>query len=168
MKWVLWVVGGLILLVGIVLLIGALLPQAHVASVTRRYAVPPDQVWHTITTVEELAQWRKGLKSAQRLPDHEGRKRWQEDTDFQPLIIEVMESNAPSRLVTRIANEGIAFGGSWTFELKPVADSTELTITENGEVYNPFFRFVSRFIMGYEGEMKKYHEGLNARLAAKP
>jgi hypothetical protein len=31
-----------------------------------------------------------------------------------------------------------------------------LRITEDGEVYNPVFRFVSRFVMGHTATMDKY------------
>jgi hypothetical protein len=39
-----------------------------------------------------------------------------------------------------------------------------LTITENGEVYNPLFRFVSRFIIGQTATMDGYIKALNAKL----
>jgi hypothetical protein len=39
---------------------------------------------------------------------------------------------------------------------------TELTITENGEVYNPLFRFVSRFIMGHAATIEKYQRDVAA------
>ena len=48
------------------------------------------------------------------------------------------------------------FGGSWTFELRAQGSYTQLTITENGEVYNPLFRFVAKYIMGYNSSMDKF------------
>ena len=41
-------------------------------------------------------------------------------------------------------------------ELIPRGDSTTLRITENGEVYNPVFRFVSRFVFGHSATIEKY------------
>lgn len=35
------------------------------------------------------------------------------------------------------------------YRLVPDGAGTRVTITENGEVYNPLFRFVSRFLMGH-------------------
>jgi hypothetical protein len=29
-----------------------------------------------------------------------------------------------------------------------------VTITEDGQIYNPVFRFVSRFVLGYESTMR--------------
>jgi hypothetical protein len=38
-----------------------------------------------------------------------------------------------------------------------------VTITERGVVYNPIFRFVSRFLMGYTATMKTYLNALARR-----
>jgi len=59
-----------------------------------------------------------------------------------------IESIPPARLVTKIADK-LPYGGMWTYELAPDGPGTSLRITEDGEVYNPIFRFVSRFVMGH-------------------
>jgi hypothetical protein len=66
--------------------------------------------------------------------------------------------------VNRIADPKLPFGGSWTYEVSAAGSGTELNITENGEVYNPLFRFVSRFIMGHTATIEKYQRDLAARL----
>ena len=53
------------------------------------------------------------------------------------------------RMVTRIADKNPPYGGTWTYEIEPGDGSSALHITEHGEVYNPIFRFVSRFVMGH-------------------
>ena len=58
------------------------------------------------------------------------------------------------------------FGGTWTYRLEPTASGTRLTITEDGEIYNPTFRFVARFVLGYEGTMTRYLDALEEDLAA--
>ena len=74
-----------------------------------------------------------------------------ENTDVPVDIVERVE---PSRLVTRI-RPGQPFGGTWTIE---IADA-QVRITENGEVYNPLFRFLARFLFGHtatiDGALKK-------------
>jgi hypothetical protein len=55
-----------------------------------------------------------------------------------------------------IADSTLPFGGKWTYELTPSGTGTMLRITEDGEVYNPVFRFVSRFVMGHTATMDKY------------
>jgi hypothetical protein len=58
--------------------------------------------------------------------------------------------------VTQIQSHDLPFGGGWEFRLKDNGGSTIVTITENGEVYNPLFRFVAKFIMGHDATLKKY------------
>ena len=63
-------------------------------------------------------------------------------------------------MVTRIADPHLPFGGTWTYEIAPTETGSTLTITEKGEVYNPVFRFVSRYLQGYTAT----HRQLYARL----
>jgi hypothetical protein len=72
----------------------------------------------------------------------------------------------PRQIVTRITDDGIPFGGGWTFDLRPSAEGTALTITENGSVYNPLFRFVSRFVMGHAKTIDEYAADLVVKLSA--
>ena len=70
--------------------------------------------------------------------------------------------------MTRIADPNLPFGGTWTYELTPQADgSTMLRITENGEIRNIFFRFVSRFLMGYTKTMEDYLNALGQKFGEK-
>jgi len=47
------------------------------------------------------------------------------------------------------------------WRLRPEA---ALTITENGEVYNPLFRFMARYIFGYEGTIENHMAALKKHL----
>jgi hypothetical protein len=89
--------------------------------------------------------------------------KWRETDSSGAIAYERVETIAPRRIVNRIADPKLPFGGSWTYEVAPSGDGTELTITENGEVYNPLFRFVSRFIMGHSATIEKYQHDLAAR-----
>jgi len=78
----------------------------------------------------------------------------------------VMEIAEPGRrVVSRIADTNLAFGGKWTYELTPSADGTRLRITEDGEVYNPLFRFISRFILGHYSSIDLFMHDLERRVA---
>jgi hypothetical protein len=69
----------------------------------------------------------------------------------------------PARLVTRIADKSLPFGGVWIFQVVPTAEGSRLNITENGEVYNPVFRFVSRFIFGYDRTLDAYLQDVSRK-----
>src|SRR5438093_213928 len=78
---------------------------------------------------------------------------------------EEIESVPPKLLVTKVVGEK-AFGGTRTFEIGPAGRGSTLTITERGEVYNPIFRFVSRFVMGHHRTTDAYLSRLRRRFAA--
>jgi hypothetical protein len=65
----------------------------------------------------------------------------------------VVESQPPHRLVTRVAETEKNFGGTWTMAIAAVPDGSTLTITEDGWVANPIFRFVSRLVIGHHATM---------------
>lgn len=65
------------------------------------------------------------------------------------LSFEATTSEPPSHLVTLITDKGIPFGGSWDYRIVPDGAGSRITITENGEVYNPTFRFMSKYVMGH-------------------
>ena len=164
MKWLLIVVLSLGALVILVVVIGALLPRKHTASRTVSLHQSPETVWRLISGSPE---WRPDIRKYEELPAHDGRRMWREtDKHGQAITYEAMEATPPRRLVTRIADPKLPFGGSWTFDIVPNGDSCTLTITEDGEVYNPLFRFVSRFIIGHTASIDAYVQALNAKLGA--
>lgn len=83
------------------------------------------------------------------------------------MTYEAVVWEAPTHLVANIADKGLPFGGSWDYKLEPEGSGTRITITENGEVYNPLFRFVSRYMMGHTATIDKYLKSLSARLGDK-
>lgn len=69
----------------------------------------------------------------------------------------LVEATPPSRYVTKIDDESQPFGGTWTFEIEPLGDDrSRLTITERGEIYNPIFRALARFVFGYTSTMASF------------
>jgi hypothetical protein len=65
----------------------------------------------------------------------------------------VLERDPPRRLVTRVTEKEKNFGGTWTITIAPTASGSDVTITEDGWVANPIFRFVSRFLIGHHATM---------------
>jgi uncharacterized protein YndB with AHSA1/START domain len=163
MRWVLGIASLLVLLVLIVCVIGYVLPTSHVASASARFAASPDSIWASLTDVPVFPTWRPGLLRVEVLPDENGQRGWREFGKHEAVTYRVTESVPPRRLVTRIADQNLPYGGSWTYDLTPDGSGTRLTITENGEVYNPIFRFVSRFIMGYTATMESVLRALGSK-----
>ena len=119
----------------------------------------------TNSTFGQQVAWRKELRHVERLPNQGGLEVWREtDRRGQSLTLETVESAPPRRLVRRIADESLGFGGSWAFDVEEAGEVTAVTVTEAGEVYNPFFRFVSRVIMGQTATIDSYLKALGERL----
>ena len=153
MRWVLGILGVLVAVVLLVYVIGLLVPKSHVASSSARYAASPDAIWASLTDVAAFPQWREDLSRVEILPDEDHQRGWREYGKQGTITYRVVESIPPRRLVSRIADPNLPYGGSWTYELAPAESGTRLTITERGEIYNPIFRFVARYVMGYTAAM---------------
>lgn len=163
MRWywiVLLVVLGLVLLLA---LVGALLPVEHRAACRVLLHQPASVVFAAITDVPNLPTWRKELTSVELLPDQDGKRCWREVSKYGPMDLRVEEIVPDRKLVGRIVTPGSPFGGTWTYRLEPRGDATELTITENGEVYNVFFRVLSRFVFGHSTTITNYLRALGAK-----
>ncbi|MBM3728527.1 MAG: hypothetical protein FJW40_24265 [Acidobacteria bacterium] len=150
MRWLKLV--GLVLLVVVagVTVAGWLLPREHKATrmvrLTGGEGASPERVFETVAAVQQ--PWRGDLERIEELPPVEGRRRWREHwKSGDAILMETVESRFPGRLVTRIADEDLPFGGTWTFEITAVAGGTEVRITEAGFVGNPVFRFISYFFI---------------------
>lgn len=155
MKWLLVAGVVVVALVAIVFAVGMILPVGHTATRTAQVSRAPEEVWGLIATPERFPAWRSGIKSASSLQSEGRWSGWREEGKFGPMAYAVVEADAPRRLVARIEGEK-SFGGTWTYRLEPAEGGTRLTITEDGEVYNPLFRFMSRFVFGHHATIEQY------------
>jgi uncharacterized protein YndB with AHSA1/START domain len=155
----------LALLCGVVLVVGSSLPVEHTASATRVVQGDPDAVWRVVTDVRAFPAWRVDVDSTTQLDARGGLPVWRETGHTGSMTFEVLELERPDRLVTRIADEGLPFGGTWTYELQSTADGTRVTLTEDGLIHSVVFRFFSRFVLGYDETMLRYLDALEARMS---
>jgi hypothetical protein len=163
MKWILWIFTMLAGILILITVIGYLLPKEHTVTREARFHQSPVVLWKTITDIDAMPSWRQGLKSVKRLPDKNGLPAWIETLDSGIVPLETETSLPPLRLVVRIADPKLPFGGTWTYEITPTPEGCSLRIREDGEVYNPIFRFVSRFVLGYSGTIDAYLKSLGRK-----
>jgi hypothetical protein len=133
MKWILIAAAALVVVAALVTAIGWLLPRTHVARRTLTVHRPPAEVWALISDP--------------------ARRRELSESD---VPVETVEAQPPRRLVSRIADPTLPFGGTWTYAISPLPDGSSLTITEDGYVSNPIFRFVSRLVIGHHATLDTY------------
>ncbi len=163
MRLILIVLGILAALIGVVLAVGMTLPQNHTASRTTRLSAPPETVWALVTEYTKYPEWRKEIDSVERV-ESGGAPTWREVSKNDRMTYEAIVWEAPTHFVAHIADKGLPFGGSWDYRIVPDGTGTRITITENGEVYNPLFRFVSKYVMGHTSTIDKYLKALSAKV----
>ena len=165
MKWFLIPIVILALAVPVVVaaLLGARLPKRHVAASRALLRQSPESVWAVIADHASSPNWRSDLKQVERWPDRDGHEVWVEVSRQGRMPFEVVESAPPRRRVTRIADPNLPFGGSWTYEIEPATGGSTLTITEDGTIRNPIFRFMARHVFGYDGTQKRYLRDLGKK-----
>lgn len=161
-----YILGVLAMLIALILAIGAILPVKHMAQRSVELNAPTDKVWAKITDYTDMPSWRKDLHKIEMKIGTDGQPIWQEfENKTESLDFETTEQIDGQKLVRKIVGDRSDFGGTWTFELVANADDrTTLTITENGEVYNVLFRFVSKYIIGHHGSIDKYIHQLTTAL----
>ena len=125
MKLILIGIAAIGAVLALVAVIGSTLPRNHVASRSLAVHRSPEEIWPVIMQA----------------------------TASSGVPVDVIQSDPPRRQVTRVKDTEKMFGGTWTITVTPTATGGTLTITEDGWVGNPIFRFVSRYVMGHHATM---------------
>jgi uncharacterized protein YndB with AHSA1/START domain len=150
----------------VIVIVGYLLPVKHVAMVSATIPAAPDQIWNAISDVRAYTAWRGDVTSVELLPESAGHVAWREVGKNGSISYVVQSAEPPHRLVTLITDKSLPVGGSWEYVIAGEGEGSRVQITERGEVYNPVFRFVSRFIMGHSATASDYLKALGARFGA--
>src|SRR5688572_29890313 len=160
--WLVYLIGAPVAVIGSLVVVarflGARHPPEHEFSRTVTLPRRPEEVWRVVTDFAGQVAWQPYLKRVERLPDRDGREAWREQQKSgPPMILVTREADSPRRLVREIIDEKKVFSGTWTWQLEPAGEGTRLTLTENGRVENPVFRFMvhalgpSKYVDGYLG-----------------
>lgn len=145
MEFVFWAFAILLAVILLLTVIGLCLPKGHRVSSRAKYRQSPESLWQVLTDYGSRPNWCPGVKKVEKFPSNDGRLVWKEFWKFGPMTFEQMEAIAPKRLVIRIADPNLPFGGSWAYDFTSAeGGGTWVAITEDGEVRKPVFRVFSR------------------------
>ncbi len=169
MKWLGIVLGVIAALALIVVLVGATLPQSHVAVSSAQYGKPAADLFRTITDVATAATWRKDVERIEMLPVNGNRIAWREVSkngvvNYEGEIVRAPAPGVPGRFISRITDKNLPYGGEWIIDVSVNGGGSVVTVTENGEVYNPIFRFVSKYVMGHNATIDTYLRALGTHV----
>ncbi|MTI89207.1 MAG: SRPBCC family protein [Balneolaceae bacterium] len=166
MKYVGIIIGCLVLLAGGVYLTGYMLPENHSVTVSREIEAPRNKAWERISTPSAFPAWRSTVNSVEVYSDSTVPLHWKESySNNHPITFREARQIKDTLFVSRIVDKNLPFGGEWSISLDSLDMSrTQVTITENGEIYSPIFRFFARFVFGYDDTIHQYLDDLEASL----
>lgn len=154
----------IVLLVGIVALIGSRLPKTHTASRSIFLHQSPQNVYSVIRDFASAPNWRPDVTRIDVEIQPNGRVHFREEGKNGTVNYELAEDVPAQRMVTRILDTDLGYSGKWTYVLASENGGTRLTITEDGDVSNVIFRFMSRYVFGHTATLDSYLSSLAKRL----
>ena len=149
-------------IIAIVMIAGAALPKNHSVSRAATFKRDRRSVYEVVRNVSAAPQWREGVQKIEVLDD----KHFREHSKTGVVTYEIVEDKPPQTFITRIADKNLGYSGSWTHQFDETPEGTRLTITENGEVSNVLFRFMSRFVFGHTASIDAYLKSLERKLTS--
>jgi hypothetical protein len=146
-----------VLILGILVIV-SLLPKRHIVWRSASFHATPERLFFLIAGPQD---WRPDVLRCEAVHDAGGRELMRETTRKNETITYEVLDRVPSKsLKRRIATEKLPYAGTWTYSLQPEGGITVVRITEDGEVYNPVFRFMSLFVLGNTRTMDAYLRAL--------
>ena len=168
MKLLLYIViagiAGIALLAGLIALIGSRLPKAHTASRSVFLHKSPDEVYAVVRDFASAPTWRSDVKRIEVQTQPGQRMHFREEGKNGTVNYELAEDVPSQRMVTRILDTDLGYSGKWTYVFTVENGGTRVTITEDGEVSNVLFRFMSRYVFGHTATLDGYLNSLAQRL----
>lgn len=158
-KFSLWIIAVMALLVMLLVLRGALLPVEHSLARERPIAAPVAMVAARIADVRAQPRWRRGVSAIEVIETSGSELRYVEtgadgSTRFRFSVID------EASFVSRIDDPDLGYSGEWTISVRGSGRGSVVRIREDGAVPNPLFRFFAHDVLGYERSMRSYLDDL--------
>ena len=146
--------------------IGTSLPIDHYASCGVSYDGPPENLFAAIADDSTSARWRPDIASAVLLSGKGSTAVWRETDVYGHAVTYRTTAYAAGTTLARTIDyvPGMPYAGTWTitvsrdeFSSRNISGSgSYVTIDEDGKIYNPFFRFLARYVFGYSQSIETY------------
>lgn len=157
-------VGLLVSLIGLLGIVGSLLPSSHTASVTFEVATPQTEVWAMLDKVEEFPAWFPDINRVEMLPEREGRRAFRQFQGRNSFVLEETLKQPMSRVVRTITDDRAMFTGRWDHQLESVGDGrTRITVIETGSVGSAIPRAIMKYVIGEKFYLNRFAECVTKR-----
>ena len=169
LQWGAIVAGSTVGVLALIAVVGCFYRRRYSVARSLRSRRPPQEVWQVISDFAAVPTWHPELKTVERLPDRSGHEVWREtDRRGYPVQLETIEALAPLHLVRHISDEDGPFSGQWEFDLQPAGEGSRITLTERGDIANPFFRVMFWTFMTPAFYLEMYLRALATKLGDAP
>jgi len=130
------------LLIGAVLFIGIVSPKNYELSESKVLDAPIEKVWSVVRDFENYPRWLSYVSHMERKPQGaKGREVWVHKGSIFTVEFEVTEQSAPNYLKTVQHKGHSPVSGTRVVNLEKVSgNQTKLTVTQTGEINDPFMR----------------------------
>ncbi|MBA3544820.1 MAG: SRPBCC family protein [Chthoniobacterales bacterium] len=145
MKWFLYAIVVLAVLIGAIFIVGYSLPARTTVSRSITLHQPPAAVFAVLADVEKMAEWNRNTEKVEMLPPIKGKEATKQTfKGGMTMTIITAESAPPGHLVRAMGDDGAPFVGSWTYEISQVEEGSKVVLTEVAVFKNPLFRVMTR------------------------
>lgn len=135
----------LIVLAGAAYLYALSIPahQTHTRTTTLKQT--PDAVFALLNDLPNFPKWSRNMVKIEMLPPIDGKEATRQTFkgNMQMTII-TSESTPPKHLVRSLGDIGGPIEGSWTYEITPTADGSQIVLTEQMTMNNACYRFMAK------------------------
>jgi uncharacterized protein YndB with AHSA1/START domain len=148
----------LIVLAGVAYLYARSIPahQTHTRTTTLKQT--PEAIFALLTDLPNFPKWNSNMEKIETLPPIDGKEATRQTfKGNMTMTIITSESTPPKHLVRSLGDTGGVFEGSWTYEITPTTDGSQVVLTEQSTMNNAFFRLMAKLF----GPTKYMDEHLN-------
>lgn len=148
--WILYLLVGIVLLVGLCLLVFAMLgrrlPAEHrMVCVMPLKGATADQVWDTINDVQNWPEWA-GVDSVEILKGGGGGEpQWRMKMGRNTMLCQNRAARRPHTLEVHVEDERAKiFTGVWRYDIRDDGAQVRITLTEDGAIHMAIPRYMAR------------------------
>ena len=116
--------------------------QTHTRTTTLKQT--PEVVFALLTDLPNFPTWNRNMVKIEMIPPVDGKEATRQTFkgNMQMTII-TSESTPPKHLVRSMGDNSGPFEGSWTYDISPIADGSQIILTEQMTMNNAFFRLMA-------------------------
>ncbi len=156
------VVGLVVVALGVLGILGKMLPPTHTSRGSVELNAPQEQVFTLINDIGKFPEWCKDFTKMERLADTVGangkpQETWRQTMGRNSFVSVNTELDPPRKVTRTITDDNKMFSGKWEHVVEPTsAGACRLTITEVGEVHSAIPRAMMHYMFGEDYTIKKF------------